>query len=119
MRMTGFIFRIAVVLLWAGTFQFVRAGDLALKVAEEKPPTAVSQTIRALLQPKAIELVDGGKPVFQLWLRQEIPLKSKPSSPSAGLGSIGETTLIGALAVQAEGFKDYKDNDIAKGVYTA
>jgi hypothetical protein len=96
----------------------LRAGDFTLKTAEQAPPPQIGESIRGLLQPKAIQLMNGDKAAFQLWLRQEIPLKSKPSSPAAALAAIPETTWLGALSIQADGFKDYKDNDIARGIYT-
>src|SRR6185369_16254597 len=75
--------------------------------------------IRALLQPKSLQLVEGEKSVLEIWLRAEVPLKTKPASEKDSLSAIGETTLLGAVSVTGSGFRDYKDNEIPKGVYTA
>ncbi len=97
----------------------LHAADLKLKVSDQAPPKEISDSIKALLSPKAICLNDGDKAAFQFWPVKEVSLKSKPSSASSALDSIAEATLIGAISVQGSGFKDYKDNDISKGVYTA
>jgi hypothetical protein len=106
---------IALLLLAANIF----AGDLSFKIADQAPPREISEPVRALLQSKAIQLLDGDKPVFQIWLRQEVPLKSKPQSPAAGPSSLSEFGVVGAISIQGGGFKDYKDNDIPSGVFTA
>ncbi|MBU6399385.1 MAG: hypothetical protein KGS61_03625, partial [Verrucomicrobia bacterium] len=46
-----------------------------------------------------------------------IPLKSKPDAANKALDAIKETTLLGAVVVSG-GQRDYKDNEIAPGVYT-
>lgn len=95
------------------------AADFTLKTADKPPPKEIGGTILAVLQPKAIQLLSGDKPALEIWLRQEIPLKSKPSSASDALGSVSETALIGIVAVEDKGFQDYKGNDLSAGTYTA
>ena len=63
--------------------------------------------------------MQGDKPALEIWFRQEVPLKSKPSSASEALGAVGETTLMGAVAVNDTSLRDYKGNEIPKGIYTA
>jgi len=94
------------------------AAESSLKTADKPVPKEIGDSIRATLQPKAVQLVQADKPALEVWLRQEVPLKSKPATVNDALGAIGETTLVGAVAV-GEGFRDYKDNEIPKGTYTA
>jgi len=108
--------------LWAAAFLIesqVSAADFALKTVEKAAPKEISESIRAVLQPKAIQLVQGEKPALEIWFRQEVPLKSKPSSVNDALGAISETTLVGAIAVNDTSLRDYKDNEVPKGIYTA
>jgi len=95
------------------------AADFSAKVIDKVPPKEVGDSIRSTLQAKAIEIMDGEKPAIDLWLRQEVPLKSKPASATAGGDSIAETTVLGAVSVNEAGFRDYKDNEVPKGVFIA
>ena len=95
------------------------AAELALKVADRPAPKEVSESIRASLEPKAVQLLNGEKLALELWPRAELPLKSKPASANDSLSAIGETTLVGIIMVNESGFRDYKDNEIPKGTYTA
>jgi hypothetical protein len=96
-----------------------RAADFALKTTDKPAPKEISEPIRAVLQPKAIQLVNGDKPALEIWFRQEIPLKSKPASANDALMAIAETALVGAVSVNETSLRDYKDNDVSKGIYTA
>lgn len=93
------------------------AADLALKVMAKEPPPELDASIRAVLQPQAIQLLEGDKPVFEFWLAKEAPIQSRPASVSEGLATLKQTTLLGAAAVHANR-RDYKDNDLNTGVYT-
>lgn len=93
------------------------AADVTVKVTEKEPPKEVGDSIRKTLQPKVIELLQGDKPIYELWFRSQIPLKSKPDSPAKGLQAIDEVTFLG-VAVLPESRRDYKDNEIAPGTYT-
>ena len=93
------------------------AADLTLKVTDKAPPGEINESIRSLLQPKAVQLVEGDKPVIELWLAKELNLQSKPSSPATALDALKQTTLLGAVSF-ASARKDYREDEIAKGVYT-
>lgn len=95
------------------------AADFTLKIAEKSAPKEIGDSIRPVLQAKAVQLVQADRPSLEIWFRQEMPLKSKPASASETLGAIVETTLIGAIAVNDTSLRDYKDNEIPKGIYTA
>src|SRR2546430_9460642 len=94
-----------------------RAADFSVKVADKEPPNQISESIRKTLPPKTVQVFNGDTPVFEFWFGSEVSLKAKPRSADKALGSIQETTLLGAVSVRS-GQRDYKDNEIAAGVYT-
>ena len=93
------------------------AADLALKVTDKAPPTEINESIRSLLQPKAVQLLDGDKPVVELWLAKELTFQSKPTSPATALDALKQTTVLGAASFLSAR-KDYREDEIARGVYT-
>ena len=95
----------------------LQAADLTLKVVDKQPASELDASIRALLQPMAIQLLDGDSPVHEFWFLKEIPLQSKPASAAKALDAVKETTLIGAAAI-GQSRRDYKDNELGQGVYT-
>ena len=95
------------------------AADFTLKVEDKPAPKDISEAIRSILQPKAVQLVRDGKPALEVWLRREAPLKSKPATANDALNTVAETTLLGAVDVHDSSLRDYKDNAISKGLYTA
>jgi hypothetical protein len=103
-------------LLLAGATQGVSA-DLTLKVADKEPPKELGESIRAKLQTKAVQLLDGDKPVYEFWFCNEIPLQSKPESSSKGLDTLKPATLIGAVAVP-KARRDYRDDELAANIFT-
>jgi hypothetical protein len=88
-----------------------------VKVVDHGPPKEIDAAIREKLQTKAIQLSDGGQAIYEFWFANEIPLKSKSDDSTKALQAIQETTLLAAVQV-GKGQHDYKDNDIAPGVYT-
>ena len=55
----------------------VDAGEA--KIVKTAPPAEVAEPIRAVLAPSATRVSEKGKPVLDLWLRKEAPLKAKPA----------------------------------------
>lgn len=94
-----------------------QAAALALKVADKEPPKELDGSIRATLQSKAIQLLDGDKPVYEFWFRSEIPLPTKPAAPAKALDAVKQATLLGAVSVP-KALRDYRDNELAAGIYT-
>ena len=84
------------------------AAELALKVADKAPPVEINESIRSLLQSKAVQLVEGDKPVIELWLAKELNLQSKPSSPATALDALKQTAVLGAAAF-ASPRRDYRE----------
>jgi hypothetical protein len=96
----------------------VRGAELALKVVDKEPPKDLDASIRDALQSKAVQLIEGENPAFEIWFRTEIPLKSPAESAEKALQSVREAALLGIVIIGSDR-RDYKDNDLAKGVYTA
>ena len=94
-----------------------QAADLKLKTGDAPLPKEVDASIQKLIQPKAIQLVDGDKPAFQFWLAKELPLQSKPASAAKALDAVKQTTLLGVVSVPSAQ-RDYRDDELAAGVYT-
>jgi hypothetical protein len=94
------------------------AAEFSVKVVDREPPAEIDASIRKTLQSKVIQLLDGETPVYQFWFRTGLPLKSAVTSPAQGLHAVRETTLLAAVSVGANQ-RDYKDNEISPGIYTA
>jgi hypothetical protein len=107
-----------VIAFFSGPEYSLNAAEFSVKVVDKAPPADVGESIRTVLQSKAVQLLEGEKPIYEIWFRRELPLKSKPESPSKGLPAIAETSLLGVVAVQ-RAQRDYKDNEIAPKLYTA
>jgi hypothetical protein len=88
----------------------LHGADLTLKVADAPPPKEIDPSIQKLLQPKAIQLLEGDQPAFQFWLVNELP-------GAKALEGIKQATLLGVASVP-KSQRDYRDDEIAAGVYT-
>lgn len=93
------------------------AGELVLKTIQRPAPPEINESIRALLQPVCIQLLDGQTPAYQLWLAKELPLKGRLEAPTNGLPLIKQTTLLGAALIGGTQ-RDYRNDEIAAGPYT-
>lgn len=91
--------------------------DLTLKVGEAAPPDEVAAEFRDTLGKQSIQLMNGDKPVLEFWFRKDIPLTKKPDASTPGLAAIKEVTYLGVARVD-ERSKDFRNDDIEKGVYT-
>jgi hypothetical protein len=118
----NFVFRLqwiltgAVALALAGSVAL--ASEFTVKVVEKEPPREVDAAIRQAVQAKAVQLLDGDKAVCEFWFNLTVPLKSKPDAGEKALQAVKETTLLGVVALHTTQ-RDYKDNEIAAGTYTA
>jgi hypothetical protein len=94
------------------------ASEMKLQAAAGKePPQEVSESIRKALRPGSVQVLEGDSVIYEFWFRSDLPLRSKPASADRAMQAIGETTLLGVAAV-GKGQRDYRDNEIAPGVYT-
>jgi len=93
------------------------AAEFTVKVAEKESPKELGDAIRQMLQPKPVQVLDGGKPAFEFWFVKEVPLKSKPASQAKALETLEQATLLGAVSISAD-TRDYRDDELPAGVYT-
>ncbi len=107
-------------LSFAAVLQFhylAGAADLTLKVVDKEPPKELDASIRAKLQSKAIQLLDGENPAYEFWFVSELPLSSKPESAINAFGAIPQAALLGAVSV-SKSRRDYRDDEVSAGVFT-
>jgi hypothetical protein len=93
------------------------AAELTVRVADKEPPKDLDASIRAVLQQKAVQLMDGDKAVWEFWLVGELPLQAKPASLAKALDALKQPALIGAVSVP-KAMRDYRDDELAAGIYT-
>ncbi len=93
------------------------ASEFTIQSIEKEIPKALGESIKAELQDQAVQISKGDKPVYQIWLRKHVPLKTPSESSAKALNSLGQTTLLGAIAVIADE-RDYRDDELYQGVYT-
>ena len=48
-----------------------RAAELTLKTMAKEPPKELAEAIRLKVQPRVIQLSEGEKPVYEIWLASE------------------------------------------------
>ena len=104
-------------LLTFGALTPSTGADLTLKVADKEPPKELDAAITSRLQKKAVQLLDGGQPVFEFWFVTELPLQSKPTALAKALDSVKQATLLGVVSVP-KSLRDYRDDELAAGAYT-
>jgi hypothetical protein len=109
------MFRFGVALLLCALA--AQAADLDVRVANKALPGEIGPEIAALLQPQALQVVQGDKPVLEVWLAKELPLQSKPSSPATALDAVKQAAILGAVSVPGVR-RDYRDDEIAASIYT-
>ena len=110
-------FQQVLVVLCALAVTSVGAADWTVKTLEKAPPKELDKKIKAQLSGSAIQVLEDGDIVYELWLNKSVPLQSKPSSPTKPFSVMEETTLLGATQVH-QSKRDYRDSQIYKGVYT-
>lgn len=87
---------------------------------KEAPPAALAGPIKETLNAEGIRVVDDqGKPYADIWFRKSIPASGKPAGPQGPIlfPVLKTGELIGALRFAEDG-RDFRDQPIAKGVYT-
>jgi hypothetical protein len=95
----------------------LNASDFSIKPIDKAPPSNLGESIKAELSDKALVILQKDKPVYELWLRKELPLKTPITSSAKALASVGQASLLGAITVVADE-RDYRDDELYKGVYT-
>ncbi len=95
----------------------IPAADLTLKTEDKPPPMELSAEMKGALQPKSLSLLNGDKPAFEFWFRSSLPLAAAPESPAKSLDSLKQTAVLGAVRITGDA-RDYRDDELAAGVYT-
>lgn len=91
-----------------------------IEALKQPPPASVPEAVRGSLAGSGYRVVDGGGKVYaELWLRKAVPASEKPAGPKGAVQFpfLAEGELLGVLSFAGEGH-DYRDQSIAKGVYT-
>jgi hypothetical protein len=95
------------------------AQPYTIKEAETAPPKELDKGIADLLSPKAVQFLNKGELVAEVWFRKEVPSGATPQQLKNGLTfeEIPETTLLGAIRF-AKAVTDFRKQKIKPGVYT-
>lgn len=93
------------------------AAEFSVKVIDQEPPPELAAPIRSLLQTRAVQVSENGRPALEVWLVNDLPLHAKPTSPAKALDAVKTATLLGAVRVPADR-RDYRDDELRAGVYT-
>ena len=96
-----------------------RASDYKLESIEALSSDQVPETAREGLQPKGIRLLGGDETLFELWLRDPIPIQAASGyAPSDVLyGTLKKGTWMGILRIPREG-ADFRGQTIKPGYYS-
>ena len=94
-----------------------QGADVTVRVANKALPGEISPDFQALLQPQAVQLVEGDKTLLELWLAKEVPLQSKPTSTVKALDAVKPVSLLAAVVVPGAR-RDYRDDEVPAGTYT-
>ena len=102
-----------------GTDAFAQE-SIKVEARKQPPPASLAPDIRGGLNAQSIRIQDGaGKDFAEIWLRQSTSCSEKPSGPNGEVQFpfLADGELLGVLQFAMEGH-DYRDQSIAKGVYT-
>jgi hypothetical protein len=103
---------------WATSGQAQESFKVA--VLKEPPPGAVPAIVRTAMQGEGFRIQDDqGRTLADVWMRKAIPASEKPAGPAGAIQFpfLADGELLGVLQFASEGH-DYRDQPIAKGVYT-
>jgi len=94
--------------------------SITIASLKEPPPQSIAAEIRNALIPEGHRILDKqGQTVANIWMRKGVPGSEKPEGPKGAIQFpfLADGELIGVLQFATEGH-DYRDQPIAKGVYT-
>lgn len=95
--------------------------QMKVEVVQQAPPSSVAAVIReGIHSQKAYRILDEqGEELAKVWLRKGTPAAEKPAGPRGVIQFpfLGDGELLGVLEFAKEGH-DYRDQSVAKGVYT-
>jgi hypothetical protein len=95
------------------------AEPYTLKETDSAPPKELSKAVADLLAPRAVQFLDKGTVVAELWFRKDVPTTATPQQLKSGLTYevVPETTLLGAVRFP-KAIADFRKQKIKPGVYT-
>jgi hypothetical protein len=108
------------VVLVAATLAPAQDAKYSVKTATAEPPKDLSDSIRKLLSPTAVQFRDAkGGLIAELWFRKEVPADATPEQVKNGLTyrELKETTVLGAARFE-QAWTDYRKQKIKPGVYS-
>jgi hypothetical protein len=94
--------------------------SITIASLKEPPPQSISGEIRSALNAEGHRIQDKeGHTIADIWLRKGVPGSEKPEGPKGAIQFpfLADGELLGVLQFATEGH-DYRDQPIAKGVYT-
>jgi hypothetical protein len=93
---------------------------LTVQARKQAPPSKLAPEILKVIDGQGYRIQDEkGEPYAEIWLRQATPGSEKPAGPKGAIQFpfLADGELLGVLEFAREGH-DYRDQPIAKGVYT-
>lgn len=93
------------------------AADGDLKIVDKEPPKEIDASIRALVAPKCVQILEGGSPAFEVWFASSSQITAKPESVSKSVAAIKPISLLGVVSVHGNK-RDYRDDELSEGIYT-
>jgi hypothetical protein len=111
---------LAVCLLCGSCTTVLAQESLRVQAVKQAPPSSISPEILRGLEGQAYRIQDEkGGDFARIWLCQATPGSDKPSGPKGTIQFpfLADGELLGVLEFAQEGH-DYRDQPIAKGVYT-
>ena len=112
-------FLLSAFLLCSATTSFAQE-SITIASLKEPPPQAVAAEIRTALMAEGHRIQDKeGHTIADIWVRKGVPGSEKPDGPKDAVQFpfLADGELIGVIQFATEGH-DYRDQPIAKGVYT-
>jgi hypothetical protein len=91
--------------------------EVAAKTETKAPPEEVSDAVKRTLGNQCHQVVEDGKVVIEFWSRSNLPLTAKPASVDKSLETFATASLFGVVRLHRD-LRDYRDDTLAKGVYT-
>ncbi len=94
--------------------------SIKVEARKQAPPASLAADVVGALNGQSIRIQDGeGKDFAEIWLRESIACAEKPSGPKGVIQFpfLADGQFLGILQFATEGH-DYRDQAIAKGVYT-
>jgi hypothetical protein len=91
-----------------------------VSVLKEASPASVSEEVRKATNAEGYRIVDSqGQTLADIWPRRAVPSSEKPAGPREAIQFpfLADGELLGVIRFATEGH-DYRDQPIAKGVYT-